>query len=65
VKMWGKDKQPAPGVDYLIGLEVKDAHNAKGADWLLTAVKESPAVMSWMVRSLHWLPRKFLKKFGV
>lgn len=64
VKTWKNIDRPK-AVDYLIGLDVIQGPGAFDADWILARVKEQPAVLAWLRRSLNWLPPAFLELFGL
>ncbi len=56
--------RPPAGVDYLVGLEVKNAPSCFDATWLIQAVEESKVTKEWLKRSLNWLPKSYLTSNG-
>jgi len=64
VKRWAEAMKCPAGVDCLVGLGVTGPKTIN-ADKLLSLVQAAPSVMSWLQRSLGWLPREFLAKFGL
>jgi hypothetical protein len=64
VKGWSGLTCPQ-AVDYLIGLDAQPNPKTFNAEWLLSAVLQTPPVLAWMKRSLDWLPTKFLQEFDL
>jgi hypothetical protein len=66
VKTWpnGKARYKSSVVDWLIGFSVLGPGTLDG-EWLLDVARQYPAVITWLQRSLNWLPSKFLKTFNL
>jgi len=64
IKRWSNGMTKPASADYLVGLDVK-GEDAFNADWILDRIKECPSVVTWLQRSLNWLPANFLSKFSL
>ncbi len=65
VKGWAQLSECPAEVDCFIGFEAPNLPKCFNGDWLLSEVKRYPSVLSWLRRSLNWLPPEFLSKCGL
>lgn len=49
--------------DYFIALDTHKDDKSFDANWLLKQVKNSSSTKSWLLKSLSWLPKDFLKHY--
>lgn len=54
-------------VDYFIALDAKLSDHSFNADWLMSQIQERKHINTrkWLIRSLKWLPDKFLGHYGL
>jgi hypothetical protein len=66
VKSWasGDNHSKSAAVDALVGLNVVGP-GSFDARWLHAVILQSPATRRWLARSLNWLPRNILTRFGL
>jgi len=57
--------KPPTGVDYLVGLKVKNTPNCFDSTWIIQSIETSEDTKKWLKRSLNWLPEKYLSSNGL
>ena len=61
VKLRANANLPPPGIDYLVACNVQESLNVLGAEWLESALRQSPKAKAWLIASLDWVPPTYIE----